>query len=141
MPGMTRLRCTEGANLAAPALALVAADVAAGLGAAPALTLPTGAASRFMSLDNAPVLPVRVHRTSTQHTDRLRIALRPLIKKSSTHLHTSASIIQNNSFATQTKQQHANDTTATNAVNTSTYPVVYRAGRQQWQAWQPAPQQ
>lgn len=54
IPGITRFRCTDGANLATGAAA--AAVAVAFLGAT---IFPTGAVSLFMSLERVPVLPVR----------------------------------------------------------------------------------
>lgn len=55
MPGITRLRCTDGANLAVGAAAAPAAAVVGVL--LGGTILPTGAVSLFSSFDKAPVLP------------------------------------------------------------------------------------
>lgn len=58
IPGITRLRCTEGANLAVGAAA-PAAPVVVVVGVVLGGTiLPTGAVSLLSSFDKAPVLPV-----------------------------------------------------------------------------------
>lgn len=65
MPGITRLRCTEGVNFAAGAAA--PGTAVAGLAAT---ILPTGAVSLLSSLERAPVLPVVT--TSSKHQSKLK---------------------------------------------------------------------